>query len=308
MLVCETSQDAWPGEQRSAWIRECVPGVSRVHRVDQDALGISDEDSAAWAGVAREALGGASPDVVMTSEAYGETWAAELGCRHEAVDPDRVNVPISGTQVRGSVLDHLEWLEPPVRRDLALRVCVAGAESTGKTTLCGDLAERFEIPFVPEFGRYFCEAMAEPTRYTWSHEDFETIARTQTRFERDTAEWVGALVLCDTTPHTTSVFEQAYLGRRSDAVSAIAEACWYDLVILTDVGTPFQPDDGTGLRDESARDWMHEETRRWATRQGAVLAVSGSRAERLEQAAAAIDELLRTGRSNPIARRDRSEG
>ena len=37
-------------------------------------------------------------------------------------------------------------------------VCLFGPESTGKTTLARELAARFGTVFVPEFGRYYCEA------------------------------------------------------------------------------------------------------------------------------------------------------
>lgn len=163
-----------------------------------------------------------------------------------------------------------------------LRVCVLGAESTGKTTLCADLAARLDAPFVPEFGRWYTEAMPDPRRYTWTHDDFVTIARTQNRFEDDAARWVHPVLVCDTNAFTTMVFEEEYLGAASPEVCALAEARRYDAFVLCDPHTPFADDRTTGLRRRQARERMHARYEEHARASGVpVIQAEGSREVRV---------------------------
>jgi HTH-type transcriptional regulator, transcriptional repressor of NAD biosynthesis genes len=72
---------------------------------------------------------------VFTSEVYGEKLADYFDAKSVQLDADRVLEPISATKVRQDVALHWERLALPVRQDLAYRVVVLGAESTGTTTL-----------------------------------------------------------------------------------------------------------------------------------------------------------------------------
>jgi hypothetical protein len=56
------------------------------------------------------------PDIVFTSESYGETWSAALGCKHACIDQARVTIPISGTMVRSRpIQESLDFLPECVR-------------------------------------------------------------------------------------------------------------------------------------------------------------------------------------------------
>src|SRR5688500_1284330 len=94
---------------------------------------------------------------------------------------------------------------PPEQARTPVRVCILGAESTGKTTLCASLAAHYGVPFVPEFGRWYTEAMPDPARYAWRHEDFVAIAEAQNRFEDDAAGWIWPVLICDTNSFVTAV-------------------------------------------------------------------------------------------------------
>ena len=56
-----------------------------------------------------------------------------------------------------------------------LRIVLIGPESTGKTLLAGDLAERYGVPWAPEFAREYVEDRTQPLVYA----DVEAIARGQ---------------------------------------------------------------------------------------------------------------------------------
>jgi cytidyltransferase-like protein len=98
---------------RAKWILDSCSGVSRVSIVYPEHLGVADKDSAAWANLTINTLGFV-PDACFTSEDYGKRWAKEMGCVHISVDPERIKIPISGTEIRDDPMNHLDYLDPIV--------------------------------------------------------------------------------------------------------------------------------------------------------------------------------------------------
>lgn len=298
VIVCDAGWHTIPVALRASWIYEICAELginARVLTVDGDRYDVADDDSVGWAAITLELLGRA-PDVVFTGEDYGDAYAQALGCIHERGDRE---VGLSGTVVRAVPLAYLHKLDPPVRAHFVQRICVIGAESTGKTTLARDLAECLDTVAVPEFGRHYTEAMPEPRRYRWQARDFRLIAEMQERIEDDAARWAGPILICDTNPLVTAVFHEIYLGTTDDALLDRALERTYHLYVLCDLDTPFVQD-GTGLRhDGQARRTMHERYRQLLT-DGKFpwIEVRGDRDERVRQSLAAIDPLLRAGGLN----------
>lgn len=284
VIVCGKPEQLLSGELRAAWLREIHPGMT-VLAIDDY---YPDDDSRLWAELTLGWLG-SRPDVVFTSEGYGERYAHFLGCRHVAVDPARLAVPCSGTAVRADPLAAWAYLEPSVRGYLAKRVCVVGAESTGTTTLARDLAAHYRTTWVPEYGREYSEVrLVRGDLSDWRTEEFTHIAAEQCRMEDAAARESNGLLICDTDAFATSIWHRRYLELRSPAVEAIADSCRYDLYLLTGDEIPFVQD---GTRDgEHIRHWMHntfvEELER-TSREYVLL--RGSREERLARAMAVID-------------------
>jgi NadR type nicotinamide-nucleotide adenylyltransferase len=287
VIVCRRAGEWPPGELRAGWLREIHPDV-RVILID-DTLG--DDDSRGWAENSKRVLG-FTPDVVFTSEDYGDPFAHFLGCRHVQVDRGRAAVPVSGTRVRADPAGCWEFLEPPVRAFYARRVCLVGAESTGKTTLAAALAAHYRTVWVPEYGREYSERkLAEGGGYDFRPEEFTHIAERQCEAEDEAARRANRVLVCDTDAFATSVWHRRYTGARSPEVEAIAAARRPDLYLLTDVGTPFVQD---GTRDgEHVRAWMHETFVEELRAQGRPFRLlSGSHGRRMREAVAAVDALL----------------
>ena len=291
VIVCDRPGEVPAAPLRAEWLREIHP-TARVHVLDDryDA-----DDSAVWA-AACMALLGYAPDVVFTSEDYGEPFAACLGCRHALVDRARVAVPVSGTAVRADPLAHWDFLEPPVRGYYAKRVVLVGAESTGKTTLATDLAAALNTVWVAEYGREHWEAkIARGDLNFWRPEEFAEIAREQCRREDAAARLCNRVLICDTDAFATRVWYKRYLNAWSPEVDAIAAAHRRpDLYLLTDVTTPFEQD---GTRDgELIREWMHRTFVEELTADGRpYVAVTGTREQRLAAALAAIGAIPASG-------------
>jgi len=171
-----------------------------------------------------------------------------------------------------------------------IRVVIVGAESTGKTTLAIALAEHYQTTWVPEFGRFYTEAR-RPRGELWQSDEFTFIADAHVRMEDAMVRIANRVLICDTDAFATAIWHERYLGTASADVLAIAAGRTYDLYVLTDVDTPFVPDD---IRDgESIRLWMHNRFQEELSRMGTpVLLVSGPHERRLALAIERIDALL----------------
>ncbi|WP_165225695.1 AAA family ATPase [Aquisphaera insulae] len=294
VMVADHPSQVIPGALRKAWLEEIHPDSDI--RLVPDELG---DDTALWAEFTLGYLGRA-PDVVFTSEDYGWEFARLMGARHVLVDQPRAAVPISGTKVRESPLDHLDWLEPCVRAHFVRRVVLVGAESTGKTTLAQRLARRFGTIWVPEYGREHWEAkiaglsMDDPAP-SWTREEFVQIASTQQAREGELARAADRVLFCDTNAFATGTWFERYQHRRDLEVDAIGARDRVDLYLLTAPDVPFVQD---GFRDgERIRGWMHGRfLEQLAAGKTPWRLLEGPYPDRESAAVAAIEELLRERR------------
>lgn len=288
VIVCQKPGEFPEGELRAAWLREIHPEVN-VLLIDDV---YDEQDSRVWAENSIRWLGFV-PDVVFTSEDYGERFAHFLGCEHVLMDKNREAVPISGTMVRSNPLGCWDFLERPVRAWYAKRICLVGAESTGKTTLAQMLADRYRTVWVREYGREYSERkLAEGAGYDWRSEEFTLIAQTQCERENEAARLANKVLICDTDAFATGVWHRRYMDERSPEVEAIAAGHRRpDLYLLTDVGVPFVQD---GTRDgESIREWMHETfVAELNAQRRPFRLLSGSWQERFNTAVECVDEVI----------------
>jgi NadR type nicotinamide-nucleotide adenylyltransferase len=176
-----------------------------------------------------------------------------------------------------------------VANDSVIRVCLLGAESTGKTTLAAALAETYETVWAPEYGRVYTE-VGRPRDAPWRSEEFEHIARVHCWYEDFLAGLARRVLFCDTDAFTTAVFHEAYLGEPARGFDDLV-ARLYDLYVVCALDVPFEHD---GLREfEEVRRRHHETYVEHARASGSPwLVVEGSPAERLAAARAAVDAAL----------------
>jgi NadR type nicotinamide-nucleotide adenylyltransferase len=190
--------------------------------------------------------------------------------------------PISGTALRANVLRHFEMLAVPARPWFVRRVAVIGAESTGKSTLCAQLAEHFGTLHVPEYARTLAEHRGD-----LDAEALALAARAQLASEDAVARRAHRVMFCDTEVRTAARWHERLFG---EAPAWMSAPRGYDLVLVTSLEEPFvgRPD-----RDQpAARRAFHARLR---ADHPTAIELTGDRAARLVQAIAAVDALLVRG-------------
>lgn len=293
IIVCARPDQTIPGSLRTSWLKTIHPTANVIEIADPG----DDDDSQFWADYTLKLLGYA-PDVVFTSEDYGDRYAELLGSTHVKVDHGRRQVPVSGTQIRQNPLAYIDFLEPCVRAYFIKRVAIVGAESTGKTTLAQALAYHYHTVWVPEYGREYTEVNVGSERffgYQWRSEEFIHIAQRQIEMEEQMAKQANRVLICDTDALATGIWHERYMHTLSPEVQTLADASRHDLYLLTDVDIPFVQD---GVRDgEHLREWMTKRFRQELERKGRRwLPLRGNSEERLRTAMTAIDEVINGNR------------
>ena len=169
------------------------------------------------------------------------------------------------------------------------RVCLLGAESTGKTTLARALAAAYDTVWNPEFGRPYTEIGRDPDA-PWTSDEFTHIARIQCWYEDTLARSAREVLFCDTDAFTTALFHQVYLGEPTHAFDDLLERR-YDLYFVCGLEVPWKHD---GIREfEEQRHWMHERYLERAAESGSPwVLVEGPPAARLQESSSAVDQLL----------------
>src|SRR5215208_6130186 len=287
ILVCADASDPIPAQLRADWLRELHPSA-QVRVVE--TTGHAPDDSSLWAELTLGWLGRA-PDVVFTSEPYGDGYARYLQCAHVEVDIRRSQVPVAASQILARPLAHLEWLEPCVRAYFVPRVVLVGAESTGKTTLAQALAAHYRTAWVPEYGRTYSEGMLGSHAGGWTTADFVHIAEAQQRLEDMLARHAHRVLICDTDAFATWLWHERYLRADAPTVRALADARRYALYVLTGDEIPWE-DDGTRDRADE-RHWFQARFRAELESQGKpCIAVEGPLERRLADATALVDRLV----------------
>ena len=291
VIVCQTERYKIPAHIRANWIKEIFPQIEvKILEHDPSLDSTSTRISKKWAELTINFLG-YNPNVVFSSEKYGEAYAKYMGSQHIMVDNKRKTVSVSATKIRKNLSKYWDFLENPAKAYFAKRIVILGAESTGTTTLAQNLAKHYKTTWVPEYGRIYYEGkMYSQNPTTWKTTEFLHIANIQNKMEEILAEQCSQLLICDTDSLATTIWHQRYIGHKAKELDKLVNTDHYSLYILTGTDIPFKQD---GTRDgEHLREWMHQlfvnELRK---RKLKFIIVKGNKKERLSQAIKEIDKI-----------------
>jgi NadR type nicotinamide-nucleotide adenylyltransferase len=286
VLLCDRPDQTVSVGRRFGWLSDAVPDNVTII-VTPDDLPTASEP---WAERAVSILP-ERPDVAFTSEPWGDEWAQLMGARHHLVDLDRTAFPVSGTELRANLADNFEMLVPAARAELARRIVVIGAESTGKSTLAEALAEATGSVWAPEHGRWYWEGRRHRPDQSWDSDEFSRIADAQHRLEHDLArQSTNGLVIADTDALVTAVWHERYLGSADPKLDELAESNVPDLYLLCADDFAWVQD---GTRESSdQRSAMQRSIERRSAASGApVVVLQGSHEQRLATALRALEPL-----------------
>lgn len=167
-------------------------------------------------------------------------------------------------------------------------ICVAGAESTGKSWLAGRIAAHFGVAAIPEYARGYCAEHGNALSLDQLIHIAEVQDRTIRSSVRDAiAHGAPAIIVADTDAVVTAAWVREIHGGRHPWFAR--ELFAFDLTLVTDNDLPWV-DDGVRIqRDNTQRDAfratliteLEQRGRRWVS-------VGGIGDARLAHALAAI--------------------
>ena len=173
------------------------------------------------------------------------------------------------------------------------RICILGAESTGKTTLAQALSSHFACPWVPEYLREFCQNQGR----TPQRDEQAQIMQMQAHGEDSAAAQAGQtqrdFVFCDTAPLMTAIYSEFIFADASLLPAARALHTHYALTLLLAPDIDWVAD---GLQRDGAhvRAPVHQRIHDELTAQALPFAlIEGAGDLRLAAALQAVAQLVR---------------
>lgn len=202
---------------------------------------------------------------------------------------------ISSTQIRKNPYEHWEWLPNMVKPFYVKKVLLMGGESTGKSTLTINLANRFATNYIDEAGRDISERSG--TDLMMLSADFTEILLQHKLNEIKAIENSNKVLFVDTDALVTQ-FYMNFLNdpeieknkALSDAIDAINT---YDLILFLEPDVPFVQD---GDRSEVIRDdrlkYSNQIKDLILSHGKQVVSIKGSYQERYMAAVREVEKLL----------------
>lgn len=168
------------------------------------------------------------------------------------------------------------------------KIAVIGPESTGKSTLCEDLAKALNTVWVPEYARAYLQQLERPYTLT----DLGLIAQGQMELENSVEEQANKYLICDTTLHVIAVWSKHKYSYCDPTLEQAIQACNYDLFIVTNIDFPWQDDPLREHPEEHMRRYFFDLYKNIAQTSGKpYIIASGSPKERLDSVLASINSL-----------------
>ena len=178
----------------------------------------------------------------------------------------------------------------------AKKIVVIGAESTGKSTLCKQLAEHYKTLWCPEFAREYL--LKNGTNYTY--DDLLEIAKGQLRMEDEYFERIengkNGLLLIDTNMYVMKVWCEFVFEKCHQFILDEIAKRQYDLYLFMDIDLPWVKDELREYPDYESRlklyhiykDLLVNQQTPWTT-------ISGTNEQRLQHAISVIDKHFAIG-------------
>lgn len=168
-------------------------------------------------------------------------------------------------------------------------IVIIGAESTGKTILCQQLAKHYNTVFVPEYARTYFE---EHDIDNYNTDDLENIAKKQLELEQEYLPKANRFLFCDTSLITIKIWSTHKFNKVPTFISKSIKDNDYDLSLITNNDIAWVAD--PQRRNEDLRDHLFK----WNKHELEKLnidykIIEGIEDERLKNAIKFIDEAFK---------------
>lgn len=223
---------------------------------------------------------------VFASEAYGKYLAEAMGIAYTLFDPKRVQVPVSATAIRERPFANWEHIPKLVQPYFVKKVCIAGTESTGKTTLVRRLADHFGLSALHEVARDIIEHTE-----SCSYAHLQEIAAHHANAIQEAVAKAHKVLIVDTDVRITQSYSHFLFGRDLPVADWIAALNQFDRHLYLCADAPFVQD-GTRLPLDQ-RNLLDLSHRQVYQEQGiSLIEIKGDWEARFERGKEVIEEML----------------
>jgi NadR type nicotinamide-nucleotide adenylyltransferase len=167
------------------------------------------------------------------------------------------------------------------------KIAIVGPESTGKSTISKQLAKHYRVPWVPEYARYYCQALTgDCTLQDEANMFFGQVALEESVLAMTETDFI----ICDTTFLTVKIWSDEMLGETPQVVLDALLEKPYDFYILMEIDLPWADDPLRNFPNQRA--YFMEVWHKELTSLNANYVVVGGIENRLQNAINAIDKFL----------------
>jgi len=169
------------------------------------------------------------------------------------------------------------------------RIVITGPESTGKSTLCEQLARHYNTVWCPEFARHYLTENGT----TYSYDDLTVIAKGQLKTQEEKeAEAKNSFYFIDTDMYVMKVWHEVVFDACPTWILKTIAKTRYDLYLLCATDLPWAKDELREYPDIATRQKLFRVYKDIVINSGIPWAiVSGSNEHRLQTAINAIETL-----------------
>lgn len=119
------------------------------------------------------------------------------------------------------------------------KIAILGAESTGKSVLCEQLAKHYQTTFVPEYARTYFD---EHDINNYNTDDLEIIAKNQLELEKEYNKKATNYLFCDTSLITVKIWSTHKFNKVPDFITKSIKSTDYDLYLISNNDVQWEAD------------------------------------------------------------------
>ena len=286
------------GRIRYRWIYQLTKHIGNVKIItlEDEAASKAEYDEKYWQSDADKvkAAVGKPIDVVFCGSDYDENsfWNK---CYPESKLYIFPRNDISSTEIRKNPYAHWDWIPNIAKPYYVKKVLLMGGESTGKSTLTINLANRFNTNYIDEAGRDISERSG--TDMMMLSEDFTEILLQHKLNEIKAIEHSNKVIFEDTDALITQFFmgflEDPGIEKNKALSDAIDALNFYDLILFLEPDVEFVQDGDRSEEIRDNREKYSDQIKDLILSHGKrFVTVSGSYEERYEKAIAEVSKLF----------------